>query len=102
LEFCAKKINHGRKPYKAIYTLDGHMLENMKDLVKFCEDSLSLNKKRVIIREPSIQEKADGPASPAIPSPVKLPMKSSLLTKNKATFLKQSENQSIEVPKSTE
>ena len=60
LEFCAKKINHGRKPYKAIYTLDGQMLENMRDLVKFCEDSLSVNKKRVIIREPSIHERAEG------------------------------------------
>ena len=78
------------------------MLEDMKDLVKFCEENLHPSKKRVIIREPSIQEKEEGETSPRVKKDPNSPLKSSLTTKNKATFFKQSEKNLTAVSKISE
>ena len=79
------------------------MLESMKDLVKFCEENILPSKKRVIIREPSLDEKDKGEVSgPHYSSIPKVPLKSSFNTKNKASFLVKPENKLAEVSKKEE
>ena len=68
------------------------MLDNMKDLVKFCEENIVPNKKRVMIREPSPHERDNGEVSPRQDSKLSGPKKSNLTTKNKASFMVKTEN----------